>query len=296
MAAGFRRLLRLRRCGAAFGACAAALVLSAALTPAAAAQLFSDEEARNRLDDHQVQLRQLSDHIVELRKQGGAISGQLQALNDKLGAANKQLGRISQRLQKAEEEIRELRGAQQEQSESSRRARDGTKAAMETRVGAVEKQLAGLQELQLRELLDDIRAEVSAVSVGVAELYNFVQLPPEQELYDAAFAEYQERRYQEALDGFRRVQQFYPDGKFQVNVGYWISNALYALGDYEAVVIAARDLIARHPQSDKTPDAMLLMARALLRQGHDAEAKGVLTRLIEDHSTSLAADKARQEL
>ena len=92
------------------------------------------------------------------------------------------------------------------------------------------------------------------------------------------------------------MQRFYPNGKFYVNAGYWISNALLALEDYEAVITAADDLITRHADSDKTPDAMLLMARALLQLGREEEAKEVLRRIVAEHSTSLAADKARQQL
>ncbi len=273
--------------GAGGGASAFAFALVFSLAPAAEAQLFSDTEARARLDDHQKQLKQFADHIVELRKQS-AIS---ERISEQLGATNQQLGRISQRLQKAEAELRQLRGAQDEQNENLRRRRTGENAAIESRVVATEEQLA-----ELRELLESIRLESATIGLNVSELSAIIQLPPEQELYDSAFAEFQGRRYQSALDGFRRVQRFYPDGKFQVNVGYWISNSLLALGDYEAVVVAAQDLITRHPDSDKAPDAMLVMARALSRLGREVEAKDVLLRIINEHSTSLAADKARQEL
>lgn len=288
MAAGFWRICAAIGAGgyafAVSAAVAFAFVIGLLLSPVAEAQLFSDNEARIRLDDHQAQLRQFAAHIVEIRKQNSAI-------NEKLSATNQQLGRISQRLQQAEAGIRELRGAQEEQSETIRREREDEGDAIKTRMTATEEQLA-----ELRELLDGIRAEAAGISRDIGELYAFVELPPEQDLYDSAFAEFQGRRYQSALDGFRRVQKFYPNGKFQVNVGYWISNALLALGDYDAVVVAAQDLISRHPQSDKTPDAMLVMARALLQLGRETEAREVLRRLIDEHSTSLAADKARQQL
>lgn len=279
------------RAAVAAGVCAFALALSFVLTPAASAQLFADEESRARLDEHQRQLRQFAERIVELLRSNDEMGAQLTDLGTKLDATNRQLGRISQRLQNAEDELRQLRGAQEEQSETLRRESTGEADAIKSRLVATEEQLA-----EVREMITALQQQAATIGLNVAELANLVELPPEQELYDSAFAEFQGRRFQSALDGFRRVQKFYPNGKFQVNVGYWMSNALLELGDYEGVVAAAQDLIIRHPDSDKTPGAMLFMAQALRQLGREDEAQAMFRRIVGEHPTSLAADKARLEL
>lgn len=254
-----------------------ALACALALAPAAQAQIFSDEETKAQLEEQKKQIGQLSTHVIELRKQNKAMQ--------------QQLSRVVQQLQQAETELRELRGAQQEQLEAGRRQQAGANAELKRQLAEAEKQIA-----DLRVEVETTRREVSSVNKSVADMSEFISLPPEQDIYDAAFAEFQGKRYQSALDGFRRVQKFYPHGKFNANAGYWISNALLALEDFEGVVINTQDLLARHAGSDKAPDAMLLLARAYAQLGRTDEAQEVLRRIIAEHSTSLAADKARQEL
>ncbi len=238
----------------------------------AGAQLFSDKEARAQLQQQREQLKQLANHIVEMRKQNNALT--------------QELARIVQRLQKAEADMRALRGAMEELREAGRQngEREKLLAAMQKQIGAVKKELA------------EVRGGVADLGKNIAEMSEFVSLPPEQQLYDSAFSEFQSKRYQSALDGFRRVQKFYPHGKFHANAGYWIGNSLLAVKDFEGVIANSHALIAQHGESDKAPDALLLMARAYAGLGKKREAEKILRRIVSEYATSLAADKARQQL
>ena len=93
--------------------------------------------------------------------------------------------------------------------------------------------------------------KISAMEKELLDMSEYVNLPSEQELYDAAFASFQRREYDDSIKGFQRILKFYPDGKFNANAEYWSGLALLNSAEYEAAAAAAVILLSDIPTVTK---------------------------------------------
>lgn len=242
----------------------AAPILAAALAVAAnpaSAQIFSDDVAREQAVRNGEKLEDLARIVENLRGQLGAMAQERQATD--------------RRLRELSGQIEELAAA-----------------------GAARGELKALETSSARAALEreKIAEELAALRKELSDISEFVVLPPEQEFYESAFAAYQSEKYAQAADGFRKVLQYYPHGKFNANARYWMSRSFLESGEYEPAAAAARQLIAQHENGDKIPDAMLVLAQAQQHLQQEEESRATLQALIAAHPTTLAADRARQLL
>ncbi|MGI9297246.1 MAG: tetratricopeptide repeat protein [Gammaproteobacteria bacterium] len=238
-----------------------ALAVAAFAVIPASAQIFSDDVAREQAARNAEKLADLARIVENLRGQLGAMAQERQASD--------------RRLRELSGQIEELAAAGAGKTELKTLETSAARAALE--------------RTKIAEDLAALRAEFSEISA-------FVGLPPEQEFYDAAFADYQGEKYARAADGFQKLLKYYPDGKFNANARYWTSRSFLASGEYESAAATARRLIELHEDGDKIPDAMLVLAEALQNLGQEEESRATLRALIAAHPTTLAADRARQSL
>lgn len=236
----------------------AALVM---ISPPAFAQIFSDDIARETAAKNAENLDNLARVVQNLRTQ---------------------LGSVSQKQQDIEQRLRELSGAIEEAR--TRLADKRTLQNLETTVS------------RAADERDRIAAEVAELSENFSEIHQFISLPEEQELYETAFADFQNNDYPKAVSGFRRVLKFYPDGQFNANARHWMSQSFLNSKQYAEAADMARQILSLHAGSDKAPDAMLTLARAQQNLAQKEESRATLEALISAHPTTLAADRARQML
>ena len=243
---------------------ASALVFSGADLPAAQAQIFSDDIAREQAVKNADQLKDIARIMENIRGQ---------------------LGEVTRKQQSLDNNLREIRGQMEEiaAANANRPARN----EMKTLESSLSKNTAKV---------DNLSEDVAAVRKQLAEISQFITLPPEKEFYESAFADYRREEYAAALTGFEKILRYYPDGQFNANARYWMSQSFLALGEYEPAAAAARQLIALHGDGDKVPDAMLTLAQALQNLGQEAESRATLEQLLAAHPTTLAADRAREIL
>lgn len=242
-----------------------ALLLTLALVVPASAQIFSDDAARQQAAKNAQELETLTRVVQNMRTRLGAVSQQQQVLA---------------------QEIRELSGAIQEAGALNRQ--EGK--TLEQRL--LEKVRVRLAEAETtRQALSD---KITELNKQVADMGQYIQLPPEKDMYAAAFGAYQKRDYAEAEAGFGRMLKYYPKGQFNANARYWMSQGFVAQKKYTEAAEAARQIIALHGASDKVPDAMLILAQALHKLDMPDKSRETLRQLIERYPTTLAADKARQ--
>ena len=253
----------------------ALLVVASAyfLSSSATAQLFDDDIAREQAAKNAKQLENLAGALRGISKKADNLEKQNANLRKRTGA-------ITQQIQEIDEKLRNMRGLIEEHAEKYKS----------------QAQEKSQENVILGERLDDLTQEISVMKKELLEVSEYVELPPEQELYDAAFANFQRREYDKSIKGFQRILRLYPDGKFNANAEYWTGLALLNSGQYEAAAAAARNLIERYSDSNKVPDAKLVLARALKSLQNEEEAKKVLADIVREYPTSLAADKARQLL
>lgn len=239
----------------------------------ATAQLFDDNVAREQAVKNAKQLENLAGALREISKKTNNLEKQNATLR-------KRMGTIAQKIQGIDEKLRGMRGLIEEHAENYKSQAQGKSQ----------------EDVILGKRLDDLTQKISAVEKELLDMSEYVNLPSEQELYDAAFASFQRREYDDSIKGFQRILKLYPDGKFNANAEYWSGLALLNSAEYEAAAAAARNLIERYSDSNKVPDAKLVLARALKSLQNEEKAKKVLSDIVREYPTSLAADKARQLL
>jgi tol-pal system protein YbgF len=120
--------------------------------------------------------------------------------------------------------------------------------------------------------------------------------PSEQEQYDAAFNTLREGQYDQAVADFQRFLATYPDGLLAANAQYWLGETYYAVRDYPKAKDAFLQLGARHPKSDKLPEAMLKLGYIYEVTGDKNKARQMLEKLIQTYPNSRAANLAETRL
>lgn len=237
------------------------LALAVAAAPVARGQLFADETARQTAAANAEKLENLARIVQNLR-------GQMAALQRK--------------QQESDQKQRELLGKLQEMS-----ARGAEKDAL----------------AELQSEISRAAAERETLAQGIAdlggqfnEISGYIELPPEQEIYESAYENYLQENYAKAGAEFKRVLKFYPEGQFNAGARYWLSQNFMAQKQYEDAAAAALQIIELHGGSDKVPDAFLTLAEARRFLGLAEESRKTLEELVEKYPTTLAADKARRRL
>jgi len=95
-----------------------------------------------------------------------------------------------------------------------------------------------------------------------------------------------------ALEGFRRFLDGSPRHDYADNAQYWIGECLYDLHDYRAAEPEFRKVIARYPDGNKVPDAMLKLGFTLLALQQEAAGREMLeslTRAFPKHEAARLA-------
>lgn len=119
---------------------------------------------------------------------------------------------------------------------------------------------------------------------------------------DGAPAEYrtalhllQERRFDEALNGFSAFIAANPAHALVHKALYWRGEARYAQRQYAEALSEFEAVLGRFPQSDKAPDALLKMALCFRHLGAEDKAQTSFRRLRATYPNSQAASIATRE-
>ncbi len=118
----------------------------------------------------------------------------------------------------------------------------------------------------------------------------------EKNAYTAAYLALKSGRFDEAIEGFRKLLHDFPKGKFADQAWYWLGESHYAKRDVQAAIRAWETVARQYPDSPKHPVALLKLGIAHKQQGHAQQARQTLERLIRLHPDSAAAENARNQL
>jgi tol-pal system protein YbgF len=125
-------------------------------------------------------------------------------------------------------------------------------------------------------------------------------MPGEKEAYNNAYSLVTSKRFQAALDAFKKFMVDYPDGHYAPNALYWMGELYQVVKpqDLEAARQAFTQLLERYPDNSKAPDAMYKLGKVYFQKGNQAQAKEWFNRVIAQYSNSVssAAAKSRQFL
>ena len=114
------------------------------------------------------------------------------------------------------------------------------------------------------------------------------------ELYRSSFQLVKNKKYDESIDSFSAFLYLFPESKYASNAQYWLSESIYALGDYVNSMINFAKVVENYPNSSKIADAKLKIGYCYYSIKKWKEARFIFSSIMKDYpNTSLSqlADK-----
>ncbi len=118
----------------------------------------------------------------------------------------------------------------------------------------------------------------------------------EQALYNASKESFDQGRFEESIEGFRRFLERYPKSGLADNAQYWVGECYMALKRYDRAIAAYEDVKKKYPEGNKVPDAMLKQAMAFLEKGDETSARILFKRIVSAFPDSDQTKVAEQRL
>ncbi len=113
--------------------------------------------------------------------------------------------------------------------------------------------------------------------------------------YDAALSNYNAKRYEEAINGFKEVLTVSPTSSLADNAQYWIGECYDAMGSYE-LAQDAFNKVFDYPESNKLPDAQVKIALIYAKLGKSDLAREEFQAVINNYPGTNAASIATSQL
>ena len=226
---------------------------------------------------------------------------------------NPLLYELLDRINLLEQELRDLRG--ELEVLQYQRQRNPDLEALEQRLAALERRLeaSGEEPGSMSSLLSDLPAdETGDAPAMIAEEDPLLPLPQApadvaprdlpppppgaQQAFDRALEALREGRYGEAIDGFRRYVNVYPENRLTGSAHYRLGEAYYAERAFDQAEQEMLILGTRYPTHERIPDALLKLGFIYRERGDNARARQVLEKLQQTYPDSLAASLATEPL
>ncbi|MBN1833115.1 MAG: tol-pal system protein YbgF [Deltaproteobacteria bacterium] len=118
----------------------------------------------------------------------------------------------------------------------------------------------------------------------------------EQALYNASKDSFDQGRFEESIEGFKRFLERYPKSGLADNAQYWVGECYMALKQYDRAIAAYEEVKKKYPEGNKVPDAMLKQAMAFLEKGDETGARILLKRIVSAFPESDQAKVSEQRL
>lgn len=244
----------------------ALLLLSLCLAVPAQAGLLEDDQARQQIKELETRVLKLEDTVQQQTKSMLDLQSQIDALNT---------------------EIRKLRGHDEETAHGLQDAEKRQKdfyVDLDTRVRHLE---------SAEEAVKAAAAAAAKAPATVAEPSGPVS---EDHAFAAAYGLFQAGKNADAAAAFQDFVKKYPDSIHVPNAIYWLGNAQFAVKNYRGALDTYQGLLKDFPDTPKTPDVLLEIAKCLQGLKHDVAAHKTLKKLIAKYPSSKAAAKAKKLL
>ena len=168
--------------------------------------------------------------------------------------------------------------------------------ALEERIRTMEDRLKGMEGKV--DLLTSKQVEAERAASMAKEV------PPEVkgsvtgmgELYRDAYESYQKGDNDGARRKFEAFLKQYPNTDLSDNAQFWIGETYYAKKDFEKAILEYEKVIAKYPEGDKVPAALLKQAFAFLELGDKTNGRNLLRRVIERFPHSEQSEMAIKKL
>jgi tol-pal system protein YbgF len=115
-------------------------------------------------------------------------------------------------------------------------------------------------------------------------------------LFDAAWADYADGRYDSAIEGFRRLLSMFPKAEQAGSAQFYIAETHYAQGRYRDALTGYDRVISDYPKSVKVPDAYYKRGVVLDAQDDTVGARASWEFASKNYPDRAAGQLSRQRL
>ena len=259
------------------------------------------------------EIYELQSRLSQVQREKDALKKELATLKSDLTAENQRThSDLLLRLENLQSEMRILQTGVEEYKEYLKRPSkeiDRVKEDMQVRLRMLEEWGKVLDEKnrnqaeKVRELEDQLKgmeakmaasakqaeaekqaAEIKGVSTGAGDLYR--------DAYDT----FQRGDLEAARRKFEAFLKQYPNTELSDNAQFWVGETYYLKKDFERAILEYEKTIAKYPEGDKVPAAMLKQGMAFLELGDKMNGRNLLKRVIERFPQSEQAEMAKKKL
>lgn len=228
------------------------------------------------------------------------LSQQVQAINSKLyklnGIREKQ-AELRAELDSLRMELQRMSGALEENQRLTKHVVERDTTALD----ALNAQLATLEEKVLRlnkqlNLESPLQPQKQTPATPRPPALEGMSALPEKALYEETLNKFREKKYEDAIAGFKDLIQTFPASHLADNALFWIGEAYMAMNQPELAIHAYQEVITKYPRENKAPNAMLKQALAFVKVKDNIAAKIVLKNLIKQYPDSEESRLAEEQL
>ncbi|HAH05037.1 MAG TPA: tol-pal system protein YbgF [Elusimicrobia bacterium] len=245
--------------------------------------------------------------MLDLSAQTDTLTVQISSLKKSLASMQSNQADLAVKLDQLHKETsvlnEALKDSQQSNSRLSSKLDDlgAVLAAKVTNIGetlsAQQKKLAEIREQEATAQEENRRKEEERRKADEAKKAAETAGPPPSQLYNAAFVQLNQKKYDLAAQGFTVYLQKFPKGEVADLATYYLGQALHAQKKNEEAARQFALVLDRFPKSDLTPAARLKYATCLIdMKTRLEEAKRYLQSIPEDFPASPEAKIAVQTL
>lgn len=160
---------------------------------------------------------------------------------------------------------------------------------------------------QLRQEVQQVREESNATRSYIDSLQDLTAAPGGARAvpfageidvaaaYQAAFAQYRNRRYQIALEQFAELLTSAPYSELADNAQYWKGECFYGIGKFSQALTEFTKVFA-YQKTEKADDSQLKIARCYMAMGEKDKALSAFQKLVDEYPKSEYVDVARKEM
>lgn len=122
------------------------------------------------------------------------------------------------------------------------------------------------------------------------------QLKNEVELYRSTFQLVQDKKYNDAIDGFSAFLYLFPQSNYASNAQYWLSESIYALGDYQGAMVNFAKVVQKYSGSSKIADAKLKIGYCYYSIKKWKEARFIFQGILKDYPNTSLSKLAQKKI
>ncbi len=148
----------------------------------------------------------------------------------------------------------------------------------------------------LPEEENDLDLAKQYINENFKKKLSIYQSKTEIELYRSAFQLVKEKDYNEAINSFSAFLYLFPQSNYASNAQYWLSESIYALGDFANAMINFAQVIEKYPNSSKIADAKLKIGYCYYSIKKWKEARFIFSDIIKKYPNSSLSNLAEKKI